>query len=161
LGFLSFGVASDQRPAASALAAGIAWAHPTGKDASIVRFVLPIGENASFHPEGSFAVASLAVLAFFWFEIAKMLKDQDRCPMRLCKLDNATTDQMCELLIGMVHFLPQVSIVLLTFCNLASARAGACNTTEKTLPKAGYPLSTPNEEGRKSRTFAISNRADS
>jgi hypothetical protein len=62
--------------ATSTFPTGISWADSAGENAFIVRFVLGVLEDASLHPEGSFAIASAAILALGWFEIAQVLKDQ-------------------------------------------------------------------------------------
>jgi hypothetical protein len=77
LGLFSLMVACNQRSTFRTSTAGISGIYPTGENTSIVGFILCVVEDTPFHPEGSFAIASLAVLALLWFEIAKVLKYQD------------------------------------------------------------------------------------
>ncbi len=73
LGLFSLIVASNRRSASCTRTTGILGAHSTGKDTCIVCFVLGKPEDAAFHPEGSFAIGSTAVLALCWFEVPKVV----------------------------------------------------------------------------------------
>src|SRR5258708_38452287 len=158
--FLPLTVTSNRSTASCTRTTGISGTYPTGENTSIVGFVLCVVENASFHPIGAFLIPSFAVLALCWLEVAKMLKNHDACLMLLGKLDNAGTYQMSHMLVYVSHLLPRIHIVLFVLCNVASLFAIACDTSELFLPKSGYPLSTPNEKGGKSRTFTSSNGTD-
>ena len=127
----------------------------------MISLVLRVVENAPFHPEGPFAIASFAILAFLRLEVPEMLKHQDACFVLLGKLDNADAHQMSHMLVDVPDLLPQVRIVQLILSYESSSRSVACNTPEVFLPKAGYPLPTSNEESGKSRTFNISDRTHS
>ena len=145
--------------ATSTFTTGIPGIDPTGDDTSIVRFILGILENAPFHPECSFAIASLAVLAFGRFEVAEVLKHQYGGFVLLGKLDNASAHQMGYLLICVADLAPEICIVLFTFCDNASLASVACNPSELFLPKAIYPSTTSNKRGGEDRTFNSSDRA--
>ncbi len=54
----------------SALPTRIPGTDPTGENTRVVAFILGIRENASLHPEGSFAIPSAAIFAFSRFEVA-------------------------------------------------------------------------------------------
>src|SRR2546430_599318 len=123
----------------------------------MIGLILGILENTPFHPESPFAIASSAVLALLWFEIAQVLKHHDACLMLFGELDKTTAHQMSDLLINVSDLAPQIRIVLFVLRDDASLATVACNTTKLFLPKAGYPLSTSNKERGKSRTF---NRLD-
>ena len=92
LGLLPFRVACNRSTASCTRATGILWAYPTGENTSIIGLVLGVVEDAPFHPEGTFAISTFAVLAFTWLEVAKVLKDENARRMLLGKLDNAAGD---------------------------------------------------------------------
>jgi hypothetical protein len=73
--------------------------------------------------------------------------------MLLGKLDNASTHQMCQVLIDMTYLVPEISIILFAFRYNASLMSVACDTSKQFLPKAGYPSTTSNELGGEDRTF--------
>src|SRR6476660_1374954 len=100
--------------AASTLTASISGAYPTGENTSIVGLILGILEKTPFHPEGTFAIASSAVLAFCGFEIAKVLKHENSCFVLLCELDDATAHQMSHVVVYIPDLGPQIGIVLFT-----------------------------------------------
>ena len=113
--------------ATRAFSTGIAWIDTAGDDALVPRLVLRVLEDASLHPVGTFRVATTAILALLWFEMAQMLKHQNRCVVLFGKLDNASTHQMCYLLIAVADFAPEIGIVLFAFSNDASLMSVACN----------------------------------
>src|SRR5258707_14659291 len=82
-----------------------------------------------------------------------MFKHQNRRPMLLGKLDNASTDEVGDLLIACSDLAPQGGIVLLPFGNDASPGPVACNPSKQLLPKAGYRIAPADEAGSKDRTF--------
>ncbi len=61
--------------ATSTFPTGISRANSAGENARVVGFVLGVLEDAPFHPEGSFAVASVTILALLWLEGSQVLKD--------------------------------------------------------------------------------------
>lgn len=101
--------------ATSAFPTGIAWIDPAGKHALVVGLVLGIHEDASLHPVGTLAVASVTILALGRLEITQVLKHHDGGPLRFGKLDNASTYQMRDVLICMSDLAPEVDVVLFTF----------------------------------------------
>jgi hypothetical protein len=138
---------------------GIPGTHPTSDNTSIVRFIFCILENSPFHPECSFAIASSAILAFGWFEITEVLKDEDAGFVLLGKLDNASAHQMGDLLIGVADLAPEVCIILFAFCDNASLASVAGDPSKLFLPKAIYPSTTADERGGEDRTFNSSDSA--
>jgi hypothetical protein len=101
--------------AARTFAARIARVDSAGDDSLIPRFLLGVSEDASLHPVGAFAVAATAILAFLWFQVAQVLKHQKSGFMLLGELDNASTHQVCEMLIGIPDLAPEISIILFAF----------------------------------------------
>src|SRR5690349_845801 len=109
---LPCGIANEFLATACAFATRVAGVDAGGNDPLIPGFVFGVLENASLHPEGSFAIAPFAVLALLCFELAKMLEDQDRCFLFFGKLNNASTHQVRKVLIGMADLPPEVGIIL-------------------------------------------------
>src|SRR3989442_1486245 len=107
-------IPSHQAMATSTFSTGIAWADPAGENAFVIRFVFGVREDASLHPKGAFAIASVAVLAFGRFEIAQVFKHQDGRPVLFSKLDNASTHQMREVFICSLDLAPEVNVVRFT-----------------------------------------------
>src|SRR6266571_2733759 len=120
-------VASHQAMATSTLSAGVSWVDPTGEKTFAVGLVLRVLEDASLHPEGPFAIASSAVLALLWLEMAQVLKYQDRRAVLFGKLHNASTHQMRDGLVHVVDLAPEVGIVLFAFCYRASLASVVCD----------------------------------
>ena len=114
--------------ATSAFTAGIPWIDPTGENTLVIRFVLGVVEDTPLHPEGSFAIASFAVLAFGGFQVAKVFKNENASFVLLCELNNASAHQMGYLRVYIADLAPQICIVLFIFGNDASLAAVACNT---------------------------------
>ena len=98
--------------ATSAFSTGISGVDPTRENTRIIGFVLRIFENAPFHPECSFTIASSAILAFGRFEVTQVLEYQHACLMLLGELDNASAHQVGDLLVCVADLLPEVGIVL-------------------------------------------------
>src|SRR2546428_1582383 len=69
-------IPSHQTMATSTFSTSISWADPAGENAFVIRFVFGVLEDASLHPEGSFAVASTAILALLRLEMTQVLKHQ-------------------------------------------------------------------------------------
>lgn len=115
--------------ATSAFSTGISWIDTARENTRVISFVLAVVEDTPFHPIGSFVVASFAVFALGRFEIAKVFKHQDGCLMLLSKLDNASTHQMCYLLVYVADLLPEMCIVLLALCDDASLASVACDAS--------------------------------
>jgi hypothetical protein len=63
LGWLALFIANNKALATSALPTRIFRIDPTRENTRIAGFVLAIGEDTPFHPEGPFLIASFAVLA--------------------------------------------------------------------------------------------------
>jgi hypothetical protein len=158
LSFLSLFVSSYKAIATGTFTTGIAGIDPTGDDTSIVGFIFCIRENAPFHPECSFAIASSAILPFGRFKIPEVLKDEYACSVLLDKLDNTSAHQVGYLLIGVADLTPQIGIIPFVLCNDASLATVTGDPSELFLPKAIYPSTTMNECGSENRTF---NRSDS
>ncbi len=59
---------------ASTFSARIARIDTAGDDSFIPRLVFGVLEDAALHPEGPFAIAAMAVLAFGRFKVAQVLK---------------------------------------------------------------------------------------
>ncbi len=59
--------------AASTFAAGISGVDSARDDPLIPRLVFRVREDASLHPKGSFAIASVAILAFGWLEVPQVV----------------------------------------------------------------------------------------
>src|SRR6266566_6832186 len=106
--------------ATGAFATGIPRIHTTRENTRVICFVLGIGEDTSLHPIGPFVVSPFAVFPLGRFEVSKVLKHQDCRLMLLGKLDNTSTHEMCYLFINVAYCVPEVCIVLLTFCDDAS-----------------------------------------
>src|SRR5438132_339349 len=51
---------------------GISRVYPTSDNTRIVRFIFSVFEDTPFHPRCPFAIASMAILAFGWFEIYRV-----------------------------------------------------------------------------------------
>lgn len=94
LSLLPFRVSSNRSTTSCTGTTGILGAHPTRENTSIIGLILGVIEDAAFHPERAFAIASTAVLAFAGLEVPQVLKHEDACSMLLCKLDNAAGDQV-------------------------------------------------------------------
>src|SRR2546426_10942318 len=124
-----------------------------GDDPFLPCLVLGILEDASFHPEGAFAIAATTIHAFLWFELAQMLEDENGGFMLLSKLDNASTHLMRKVLIGMFDLAPEVYIVLFPVGDETRLATIAGNASKLLLPKAGYRLTTTDERGSQDRTF--------
>ena len=62
--------------ATSTFSTRITWIDSAGENALVIRFVFGVLEDTSLHPEGSFAVASTAILALLRLEITQVLKHQ-------------------------------------------------------------------------------------
>ena len=120
-------VANDEVVAAMTFPARIARVDPTGDDLLVPRLIFGIDEDTPFHPESPFAIPPSAILALFRLEVAQMLKDEDRCPMLLGKLDNAGAHQKGNLLVHLLDLAPEVGIVLFAFYDNACLRSVACN----------------------------------
>ncbi len=120
--WLSRVVACYKAMATSTFPTGIPGIDSTGENASIVRFVLRILENAPFHPVRSLLIASFAIRAFRRLEVAKMLKYEHSCLMLFGKLDNTSTHQMGDLLICIADLVPKIHIVLLISSRSSSVR---------------------------------------
>ncbi len=101
--------------ATSAFSTRIAWIDSARENAFVIRFVFGVLEDTSFHPEGSFAIASVTILPSGRFEIAQVLKHQDARLVLSGKLDNTSTHSMRDLLIDMVDLPPEVNVVLFAF----------------------------------------------
>jgi hypothetical protein len=107
----------------------------TGRDDSLVpRLVFGVGENASLHPEGSLAIATAAILAFLWLELAQVLKNENGRSMLLGKLDNASAHLMRQVLIGMPDLVPDGLVILFPLGN--DARLGTLACKERADPRA-------------------------
>src|SRR5437899_12529693 len=104
----------------STFSTGIPGINLTGENTSVIRFIFCVFENAPFHPECPFAIASMTVLAFRWFEIAEVLKHYYTCLVMLSELDNACAHQMGYLLICVTDLAPEICIVLFAFHDNAS-----------------------------------------
>ena len=113
-------VANDETVAAMTFPARIARVDPTGDDLLVPRLIFCVLEDTPFHPEGSFAVPPVAILALFRPEVAQILKDEDRCPLLAGELDNAGTHQMGNLLVHVADLAPEVGIVLFVLRDDAS-----------------------------------------
>jgi hypothetical protein len=61
--------------ATSTLTTGVSRVDPTRENAFVVGLVLRVLEDASLHPESSFAIASVTILALLWLEVSQVLKD--------------------------------------------------------------------------------------
>src|SRR5450759_2995053 len=109
-------IPGDKRMTASTFSARIPRVDSRCDDPLIPCLVFGIREDASLHPVCPLAIASMAVLALLWLEIAQVLKDQDRRPMLFGKLHNARTHQMRDGLVHVGDLAPEVCIVLFTFC---------------------------------------------
>jgi len=94
--------------AMSTFSTGISGIDPAGENPFIICFVLRVLEDASLHPEGSFAIASVAVLALGRFEIAQVLKHQYGSLVLLGKLDNASAYQVRDVLVSIGDLAPEV-----------------------------------------------------
>src|SRR5260370_15459411 len=84
---LPLGIANDQTMATSAFSGRIARVHPAGDDPGVPRLVLGVLEDAPLHPEGSFAVSSMALLPLFRAQVPQLLKDQDGRRLLASKLE--------------------------------------------------------------------------
>ena len=115
--------------ATSALPTGIARANSAGEHAFMVGFVLGVLEDAPLHPESSFAVTATAIPALLWLELAQVLKDKDGGLMLFGKLNNASTDQMGKVLIGVFDLAPEVHVILLASRQKASLVPVACDAS--------------------------------
>jgi hypothetical protein len=126
---LSLGVADHQTLATSAFSGRIPGIDPAGDDPLVPRFVFGVGEDASLHPESAFAIAPVAIFALLWLEGAQVLKDQDGGPLLFGKQDNASADQVREVLICLSDLAPESRIVLFALRNNASLGAVPCNAS--------------------------------
>jgi hypothetical protein len=97
---------------ASALPTGVAGIDTTGEDALVPRLVPGVIENAAFLPESAFAVAPTAIGALLRFELAQVLKNENRRSVLLGKLHNASTELVGQVLIGIPDLAPEGLIVL-------------------------------------------------
>ena len=68
-----------------------------------------------------------------------MLKNEYACLLLDSELDNAGTDQMCDLFINVSDLAPQIGIVLLVLGEDTSLRSVACDASEQS--RALCPLS--------------------
>jgi hypothetical protein len=102
----------------------------------------------------AFAVATAAILALLWLEIAQMLKHQDRGLMLDGKLDNTRTHQMGKIVVAAADLgrsqsalscSPSAMIPVLR--RLRAIHPNWC------APLAGYPSTTANKLGGEDRTF--------
>src|SRR5207248_4008079 len=87
-------------------------------------------EDASLHPEGTLAISPAAIRALLWFEMAEVLKHQDARPVPVSKLDNASTDQVCESLIAVFDLAPEGDIVLFALGYGTSLAPVACDAPQ-------------------------------
>src|SRR5215469_6035863 len=113
-------IANDLTMTAMAFSTGIARIHASGYDLLVICLIFGEPENPPFHPESSFHIATARILALFWTKSTQVLEDEDGCLVLLGKLNNASADQMSNLLIDMADFVPEVGIVLFAFGNGAS-----------------------------------------
>ena len=120
-------ITSNKALATSTFPTGLPGTHSTRDDPFVPRLVLRVFEDAPLHPEGPFGVSAMAILAPGRLEIAQLLKHQDASLSCLCKLDNASTDQMRVMVIASLDFLPEVSIVLFVLGDHASLVPVACD----------------------------------
>src|SRR6266496_1147276 len=101
--------------ATSTFSTGIPRVDSTGDDPLVPRLIFAQLEDASLHPECSFAIPSVAIFAPVWLQVPKVLKDQDSSPVLLGKLDNANAHEMRDVLVCIVDLAPEVYVVLFPF----------------------------------------------
>ena len=90
-----------------------------------------------------FAIAPVAIFALLWLEGAQVLKDQDAGPLLFGKLDNASADQVREVLICLSDLAPESRIVLFALRNDASLGAVPCNASEQVRAFSRLSLCLP------------------
>lgn len=93
----------------------IAWIDPARHDPLVPCLILRILEDAPLHPECALRVSSVAILALCGLEVPQMFKHEQGASLLCCELDNAGTDQMGQVLIGVADLVPESGIVLLIF----------------------------------------------
>jgi hypothetical protein len=117
---LPLGVPYDESMATMAFSGGIAWVDTTGQDPLAPRFVFGEGEDPPLHPEGSFDISPMTILALFRLEVSQVFKHQDGSSLLCGELDNASTHQMRKVGIRVADLAPEVGIVLLVLRDDAS-----------------------------------------
>ena len=99
----------------------IARIHPACDDAACIpRLIFAVPEDAALHPEGAFRIASAAIRALFWSQVAQVLKHEDTDLVLPRELDNACAHQVRDLCINVADLPPSVGMVLFVFRNDAS-----------------------------------------
>ena len=104
---LSLVVANDSGVTAMAFSARIARIHPARDDAACIpRLILAVPEDAALHPVGAFRIASAAIRALFWAQVAQVLKHEETGLLLPRELDNARADQVRDLFIDVADLPP-------------------------------------------------------
>jgi len=129
--WMSFGIAHHQAMTTSTFSGRIARVDAGSQDTHVVRLILGVLEDPPLHPVGPFGVPAMAILAPGRLETAQMLKHQDARLLCLCKLDNASTDQMRVLIIDILDFPPEICVILFPFCDKASFASLAGNPSKQ------------------------------
>jgi len=145
--WLSLVIATDVRVAAVAFSARIPWVDPAGDDPHVPRLVLRVAENAPFHPVGPFRIATAAIRALFWLQVAQVLKDEDTGLVLPRELNNASAQQVRDMFIDVPDFGPEIGIVLFSFGDNARLASVACNAAKQFLPTARYLWSISDKGG--------------
>src|SRR5215469_2346742 len=71
-------IANDRSVTAMAFAARIARIHPARDDAACIPgLIVAVPEDAALHPVGAFRIASAAIAALFWSQVAQVFKHED------------------------------------------------------------------------------------